>query len=141
MKKRILIAGKLALVLIATVSVQAADEMTNLHAKSGGKMRIEGTSTIHDWAVESKIIGGSMQVGPNFPLEPGQEVKPGKVDAHANVFIPVRSLLSVKKDGTHYDDKMDEITWKNMKAAPANPRMTGCARANFCQCRSLPAPG
>jgi len=117
MKIRTLIAGNIILVLLATSSVQAADQMINLHAKKGGKMRIEGTSTIHDWQVESTILGGSLEVGPNFPIEPGQDIKPGKVQARANVFIPIRSLQSVNKDGSPYDDKMDEVMYKNMKAS------------------------
>ena len=115
MKIRNLIAGNVILGLLATSSVLAADQVTKLHGKPGSKMRIEGTSTIHDWQVESKIIGGSIEVGPNFPVEAGQDVKPGKVDAQANAYIPVRSLLSVNKDGSHYDDKMDDTMWKNLK--------------------------
>src|SRR6266404_6670659 len=115
MKIRTLIAGNIILVWLATSSVLAADQIKSLHAKSGSKMRIEGTSTIHDWQVESKIIGGSIEVGANFPTEPGQDVKPGKVDAQANAYIPIRSLLSVNKDGSHYDDKMDDTMWKNLK--------------------------
>ncbi len=92
--------------------------MLHLYAKSqGSKMRIEGTSTAHDWQVESKIVGGFMEVGPSFPTEEGQAVKPGKVEAHAEAWIPVRSLLSVEKNGTHYSDTMDETMWKNLKAA------------------------
>ena len=91
MKIRTLIAGTITLVLLAISSVQAADQMTSLHAKSGSKMRIEGTSTLHDWQVESRVIGGSIEVGPNFPVEPGQDVKLGKVDAQATASIPVRS--------------------------------------------------
>jgi hypothetical protein len=70
-------------------------------------MRIEGTSSIHDWQAQSTLIGGSIEVGPNFPITPGQEVKPGKIEVHGQAFIRVRSLLSVEKNGTHYKDKMD----------------------------------
>jgi len=101
--------------LIAGLSLQAADQMTSLHARSGSKMRIEGTSLIHDWQVESRIIGGSIEVGPNFPTVPGQEVKPGKMDVHGIAIIRVRSLQSVEKNGSHYSDKMDESMWKKLK--------------------------
>src|SRR5260370_40073362 len=106
MKIRTLIAGNVTLALLATSSVLAADQMTKLHGKPGSKMRIEGTSTIHDWQVESKIIGGSIEVGPNFPAEPGQDVKTGKRDAQGNADNPVRSLLGINKDGLRYDDKI-----------------------------------
>ena len=117
MKIRTLIAGSIALSLLATVSLPAADQMTTLTARSGSKMRIEGTSNIHDWQVESPLIGGMMEVGPNFPLEPGQAATPGKVEAKAEVFIQVRSLKSLEKDGKPYSDKMDEVMWEHLKEA------------------------
>ena len=78
-------------------------------------MRIEGTSNIHDWQVESPIIGGMMEVGPNFPLEPGQAATPGKVEAKAEVFIQVRMLKSIEKDGKPYMDSMDAVMWEHMR--------------------------
>jgi len=115
MKIRTLIAGNIILVLLVTSSVLAADQMTSLHAKAGSKMRIEGTSSVHDWQVESRIIGGSIEVGPNFPTAPGQEVKPGKIDIRGKAVISVRSLQSVEKNGSHYSDKMDESMWAKLK--------------------------
>ena len=122
MKIRTLIAGTIALSLLATVSLPAADQMTTFTARSGSKMRIEGTSNIHDWQVESPLIGGMMEVGPNFPTEPGQAATPGKVEAKAEVFIQVRSLKSLEKDGKPYSDKMDEVMWEHMKE-PENKRI------------------
>jgi len=116
MKKRTLIAGKVALLLLATVSLPAAAQTTTFSARSGSKMRIEGTSNIHDWQCESPFIGGFMEVGPNFPMESGQSVTPGKVEAKVTVFIQVRSLKSVEKDGKPYSDRMDEVMWEHMKA-------------------------
>jgi polyisoprenoid-binding protein YceI len=115
MRIRNLIAGNVALLVLAGLSVQAAD-MTKFFAKSGSKLRLEGTSNIHDWQVESPIIGGWLEVGPNFPMEPGQSVNPGKVDAKGEAFVTVRSLKSVEKDGKAYSDKMDEVMYEHMKA-------------------------
>lgn len=114
MKTRRLIAGNVALLLLVSLSVQAADT-TKFFARSGSKMRIEGTSNIHDWQVESPFISGSLEVGPGFPIEPGQAATPGKMDAKADVFITVRSLTSKEKDGSHYSDSMDEIMWGKLK--------------------------
>jgi hypothetical protein len=113
MKKRAIIAAIFGIQFLS--SVWAADQMTTLHARSGSKMRIEGTSVIHDWQAESKIIGGSLEVGPNFPIVPGQEVKPGKIEVRGMAKIGVRSLLSVEKNGSHYNDTMDESMWKKLK--------------------------
>jgi len=104
-------------------------EITNYHAgpavagmlfeaKPGSKMRIEGTSTIHDWQVESALIGGFIEVGPCFPVEPGQVVAPGKVQARVEAFVPVRSLKSIEKDGEPYSDRMDDVMYEKLE----NPR-------------------
>jgi len=101
----------------ATPTALATGPLTRFDAKSGPdmKVRIEGTSTVHDWQVEGKLIGGSLEVGPNFPTEPGQAVTPGKVQAVVNAYIPVRSLKSVEKDGRPYSDKMDEVMYTHIK--------------------------
>lgn len=117
MKKHILISGNITLLLLATLSLQAADQKTTYAARSGSKMRIEGTSNIHDWQMESSIIGGMLEVGPGFPTEPGQAVTPGKIEAKAEAFITARSLKSLEKDGRPYSDAMDNITYEKLKAS------------------------
>jgi len=113
-----------AVLILNAGALLAADSLTRLDAKPGQhKVRIEGTSSLHpEWQMESTIIGGYLEVGPNFPLEPGQEVKPGNVEARGEAFIPVRSFKSIEKDGTPYEAKMDERMYKEMKQ-PANPRI------------------
>ena len=85
-------------------------------ARSGSRVRIEGTSNIHDWQAESSLVGGFLEVGPGFPMEPGQILQPGPVQAQAEVFIQVRSLKSVEKDGKPYSDKMDEIMYESLRS-------------------------
>jgi hypothetical protein len=121
MKIRKLIAWNVLLLLVGCAAGNAA-EMTKYYAKSGSKMRMEGTSNIHDWQVEATLIGGSIEVGANFPTEPGQAATPGKIDAHAESFIMVRSLKSIEKDGKPYSDRMDEVMYEHLKA-PENPRI------------------
>jgi hypothetical protein len=84
---------------LATVASQATDQMTTYLARSGSKMRIEGTANIihPTWQIESPIIGGMLEVGPGFPIEPGQAATPGKIEANGKVFISVRSLKSVSR--------------------------------------------
>ena len=90
--------------------------MTKYFAKSGSKMRLEGTSNIHDWQVESSLIGGFLEVGPNFPLEYTPLAKPGKLDARAEPFITVHMLKSVDKDGRPYSDRMDQDMYECLRA-------------------------
>lgn len=116
MKIRTFIAGTLALILTGA-SLRAADT-TKFYMKPGSKMRIEGTATaIHThWAVESHLIGGYLEAGPDFPTEPGQAATPGKIQARAEPFIPVRSLKSVEDNGEHYSDAMDGVMYDHLKA-------------------------
>ena len=111
------------LVLATTLSsLVAADATKRFDARPGSKMRIEGTSNIHDWQTESRLIGGYVEAGENFPTEPGQEVKPGKAQATVDVYIPIRSFNSVEKDGRPYSTKMDDRMYEAMKQ-PAHPRV------------------
>ena len=108
-------AGTFALFLLLAAAPLHAADLTRLDALPGSKVRIEGTSTIHDWQVQGSLIGGHLEVGPGFPTQPGQKVEPGKVEATAEVFIPVRSLKSVEKDGSPYSDKMNNVMYEKMK--------------------------
>src|SRR6266568_3500224 len=112
-----LISGTIASLLLASASSQAADSMTRFDSRSGSKVRIEGTSSVHDWQIEGRIIGGFLEAGANFPSEPGQTVQPGKVEARAEAFIPIRSLASVEKDGKPYSTHMDDIVYEKLQEA------------------------
>jgi hypothetical protein len=90
--------------------------------RSGSRVRIEGTSNIHDWQVEGSIIGGFLDVGPGFPAAPGQTLQPGPVQAEAEAFVAVRSLRSVDKDGRPYSDAMDQLMYESLRAQQ-NPRI------------------
>ncbi len=118
MKTRTLLAGNVVFLLVAGLCAQAADETNRFYAKPGSKVRIEGTANmIHThWQVEGHIIGGFLETGPGFPIEPGQAATPGKVVARAEPFIMVRSLKSVEDDGRPYSDKMDEVMYEHLKA-------------------------
>jgi len=94
-----------------TGSAAPASGQTRFVAKPGNlKVRIEGTSTIHDWQMESPTIGGYLEASPEFPTD----AKPGKVPAKVEAFIPVRSLKSIEKNGSPYSDKMNEIVWDKL---------------------------
>ncbi len=81
-----------AAVLSLAANTLAAD-MLKYRAKPGGKMRIEGTSTIHDWTAESSFVGGRLELDPSFPTDPAsKELKPGKLPATATVNILVRTF-------------------------------------------------
>jgi hypothetical protein len=112
----------LAISLLLAVPLRAA-EPAHFGSLPGGTVRIEGTSTVHDWQMEGHLIGGHLDAGNGFPAEPGQALQPGKVDAQAEVFIPVHSLTSVEKDGKPYSTAMDDIAYGKLKMTDA-PRIT-----------------
>jgi hypothetical protein len=79
----------------------AAPGLTNL-------VRIEGTSTVHNWQVEGHLIGG------NADLTEGT-LNGTNLNAKVSVFIPVRSLKSVQSNGQPYSDAMDEIMYGKLR--------------------------
>ena len=97
------------------LAASLAPPIQTFAARPGSRLRIEGTSNIQDWQVESPFIGGMLEVEPSFPLEVGDAVEPGPVQARAEVFIQVRSLKSVEKDGRPYSNKMDEIMYESLR--------------------------
>ena len=118
MKIRTFLVGNLVLLILAGSSIYAADQTTKFYAKPGSKVRIEGTATaIHtQWAVEGHLIAGYLEVGPGFPVEPGQQVNPGKLEAKCDPYIVVRSLKSIEADGKPYSENMDDVMYDHMKA-------------------------
>src|SRR5258705_8612885 len=93
-----------ALLLIAG-ALYAAEKMVRYVAQPESKLRIEGTSTIHDWTVEGSIIGGFLEADPQFASDPGVV---SKVRPNVEVTIPVRQIKSDKK-------AMDNVMWEAMK--------------------------
>src|SRR5947208_1564819 len=99
MRLRSMMAAAGGWLLLASTCLQATDQSTLFVSQRGSKLRIEGTATTGDWQAETPFIAGSLEAGPDFPKEPGQDVKPGKVTGRVDLFITVRALKSVHKDG------------------------------------------
>jgi hypothetical protein len=79
-----------------------------------GRVRIEGRSSIHDFAVEGWEILGFIEVPVGFPEQPGHVSTSSEDGAIAEVSVPVRSLKSVGKDGAAYSNAMDEIMYEKL---------------------------
>ena len=101
--------------LFAASLAFGADQMTKYDAKPGSKATLDGTSSVHDWTVESTIIGGSMELG----FDPSNPPQPGKVAAKVTANIPVRSL---KSKGKIDPKRMEEVMQETMKIQTA-PRI------------------
>lgn len=94
---------------LLTSQAQSAEAMVRYEAKPGSKVRIAGTSTLHDWTMDGQIIAGHLEVDPAIQFDQSKEMltgaSGGKVNARAQVNIPVRSL---KSGMTSMDSVMQE---------------------------------
>ncbi|MBM3845712.1 MAG: YceI family protein [Verrucomicrobia bacterium] len=100
----ILVAAALALSLVGSAHAEA---IIYKASPAGSTVKIDGTSTIHNWTVEGKIIGGQFEADPGFPMNGTPDA--GKASTKAKASIPIRSLKSGKT-------KMDEVMQEHMKA-------------------------
>ena len=55
-----------AAALFAAGSVPAADAVRYMPVPNSSKLRMDGTSTIHDWHADTDIIGGFMELEATF---------------------------------------------------------------------------
>ena len=104
--------------ILATLSAEAV----RYEAEPGGsKMKIDGTSTLHDWTVECGVIGGFMELDATFPAG---SATPSAVMPRVEVSIPVRQLKSGKKsmDSVMHDamkqEKFPRIEYKMIGLKP-----------------------
>lgn len=81
-----------------------AQNLTKFEAKPGTttKLKLDGTSSIHDWSVETAAVGGIIEIDAAFVNDP-TSAKPGKIPAKVETTIPVRQLKSGTKA---MDDRM-----------------------------------
>lgn len=111
MKTHRLISPKqlIALVGLLLALPLGAQTWTKYEAQPGSKVKLDGSSNIHDWTVEGLAIGGTMELDSSFPLDASlKSVAALKVVPKVHVTIPVRSLKSGKK-------RMDEVMHEAMK--------------------------
>lgn len=75
----------------------------------GSSLSIDGTSTVHDWTVTTRLISGVIEFDSNFPLDPSVEkIGDFEVQPKVEITIPVRSIKSGKT-------RMDEVMHATMK--------------------------
>lgn len=118
-----------AVLLGLAVSAPAAT-LVRYESQPGSKMRMNGTSTIHDWHAESQLIGGFLELDAAL-IEAPEKAKPGKVAAQGETFVAVRSLkcssgkamdavmqeAMKEKENPRIVFKLVELTFKEAKGA------------------------
>jgi polyisoprenoid-binding protein YceI len=92
----------MAAALLLTGLLGAQDAIRYQAQPGGSKMKVEGTSTIHDWRVDCAIIGGFMELDPAFDAD----LKTPTPATKAEVSIPVRQLKA--SEGKQMDNVMYE---------------------------------
>ena len=97
-----------AAALFATGALSAADTVRYTPVPNSSKLRMDGTSTIHDWHADTDIIGGFMELEATFPDASGKSA-PSAVKPKVEVKIPVRTL---KSSG---GKRMDAVMQEHMK--------------------------
>jgi len=107
-----LLAAGFTLALMAA-PLRAADPLTYRGLPIGSKVKIDGSSNIHDWSMEGAIISGKFIVPAGVTIDSTQAAiagaSDGKIAAIADVTIPVTSM----KSGT---GGLDEAMQDAMKA-------------------------
>lgn len=103
-----------ALLLASTIPAIAQTRYTS--NPKGSDIKVDGTSSLHDWEMEGSLIGGFLEFGPGVQLDPAQATVGGvtgdKVPATAHVIIPIRSIHSKAE---HMPDVMDHLMQDAMK--------------------------
>jgi polyisoprenoid-binding protein YceI len=83
----------------------------------GTSVKVDGTSTAHDWEMEGKIIGGYIEFGPGVKLDAAQAtiqgLNDGKVPVKVHSLIPVTSVHAKVE---HMPDVMDHLMQEHLKA-------------------------
>mgnify|MGYP003330882535 CR=1 FL=1 len=124
--------------LLAFTAGASAQSLVRYESQPGSKMRMDGTSNIHDWHAESQLIGGYIEVDGAL-IESPDKLKPGKVEAKAETFIAVRSLkcssgkamdavmqeTMKEKENPRIAFKLVELTLKEAKGAQVNLEAKG----------------
>lgn len=116
------LSAALAALVFSLGLIMPAGAQTRFSAQPHGtSVKIEGTSTAHDWEMEGTIIGGYVEFGPGVKLDPAQTtiagLTDGKVPVKVHALIPVQAIHSKAE---HAPDVMDHLMQEHLKADQFN---------------------
>src|SRR5271154_6820087 len=108
----------LAVLMFSLGSIMPAGAQTRYSSQPHGtSVKIDGSSTAHDWEMQGTIIGGFAEFGPEVKLDAAQTtipgLKDGKVPVKVHALIPVQSVHSKAE---HMPDVMDRLMQEHLKA-------------------------
>lgn len=101
------------LIAAAAAAAQAGDAL-RLEASGASTMTIEGTSTLHDWKVQSGAIAGFVEIAPEFLSDPTLAsvgaLREGGQPPLVKVTVPVKELRSTE------GGRMDKVMLEALKS-------------------------
>ena len=100
-------AEKLAVIIFMAMPAHAADQMRRLYIEAGSTFTMEGDNDLHTWKVQTHEPEGWMEFDAELPSMNGPAVKPGKVQARMEGYVPVRSLHI--NEGATFDKVMQRL--------------------------------
>jgi polyisoprenoid-binding protein YceI len=108
----------LAVLFFSLGSLQPAIAQTRYTAQQvGTSVKVDGTSTAHDWEMEGRMIGGYIEFGQEVKLDEAQTTPPGlkdgKLPVKIHALIPVTSIHAKVE---HLPDVMDHLMQEHLKA-------------------------
>ena len=108
-------AGIAALIISLCFVVPSGAQTKYFSQPQGTSVKIDGTSTAHDWEMAGTIIGGYFELEAGVKLDPAQTsiagINDGKVPAKVHALIPVQSVHSKAE---HAPDIMDHLMEKTL---------------------------
>ena len=124
---------RLSAALLCLASAASAQNLVRFESQPGSKLRMDGTSTIHEWHAESQLLGGFIELDAALVDAP-DKLKPGKVVAKGETFVAVRSLkcssgkamdavmqeAMKEKENPRIAFKLVELTLKDVKGTAVN---------------------
>mgnify|MGYP002261766211 CR=1 FL=1 len=114
MKNIIQLGRVLSAAAVIAFAAQTRAETVTYSAKTGSLLKISGTSSVHDWEVKTRLIGGKMEWDSSFPLDPSKAELPKLTKTpKASIIIPVRNIESGKQ-------RMNEVMHGAMNAEKHN---------------------
>ena len=98
MKNIIQLARVLSAATVIAFAAQTRAETVTYSAKTGSLLKINGTSSVHDWEVKTRLIGGKIEWDSSFPLDSLMAELPKLTKTpKVSVIIPVRNIESGKQ--------------------------------------------
>jgi polyisoprenoid-binding protein YceI len=107
-----------AILIFSLASILPGGAQTRYSAQPNvSSVKIDGTSTAHDWQMEGKLIGGFAELDSGVELDTAQTtiagLKDGKLPIKVHALIPVRTVHSKAE---HAPDVMDHLMQEHLKA-------------------------